>query len=339
MKTLKTIVIALLILAVSKIVYSKNLQTTKSDSKTTFQKDIDTFLKNQPIIDTHFHITKGFKDEEMYNQRKVDIDSAKLDWVIEDFNKNNVVLVLGGGTLKYANMYAKADKRFWAGLVFPCTKTVEQDEPCDKEFFNETELREIYNTGNLKILGESMFNYYGVPPTDERLAPYWKIAEEFNIPIGIHADNGPPLERVNKEERPNYNPVFANPELLKPILEKHPKLKIYLMHYGGGYSEQSLELMKLYPQIYCDISAVSLFAPKQIWEPQVKRLFNEGLGDRLMFASDYFGTLRENIEIIYNLDWLTDEQKKAIYYDNAVKFLGLSKSQIQQHYKMVKEKK
>ncbi len=295
------------------------------------QNNIDEFLKNQPIIDMHFHITKGFEDNEVYNNRKVDIDSAKIDWTIEDYNKNNVVLALGGGTLKYANMYTETDSLFWAGLVFPCMKTVKQDEPCDKEFFSESELRKIYKNGKLKSLGESMFNYYGIPPTDKRLEPYWKIAEEFNVPIGIHADSGPPLERINKEKRPNYNPSFANPELLKPILAKHPNLKIYLLHYGGGYSEQALELMKLYPQIYCEISAVSLFMPKEVWEPNVKKLFNEGFGGRLMFASDYFGTVRKHIEIIYNIDWLTEEQKRDIYYNNAARFLNLSESEIKEH--------
>ena len=300
------------------------------------QDGIDEFLKNQPIIDMHFHITKGFEDNEVYNNRKVDIDIAKLDWVVEDFDKNNVVLTLGGGTLKYANMYAKADSLFWAGLVFPCIKTVKQDEPCEKEFFNESELSEIYKTGNLRSLGESMFNYYGIPPTDKRLEPYWKIAEKLNIPIGIHADTEPPPERMNKNERPNYNPAFANPELLKPILEKYPNLKLYLMHYGGGYSDQSLDLMKMYPQIYCEISAVSMFAPKERWEPMVKKLFDEGLGNRLMFASDYFGTVRKNIEIIYNIEWLTDKQKRDIYYNNAARFLNLSKSEIQKHNQIVK---
>ncbi|MEP0264269.1 amidohydrolase family protein [Dokdonia sp.] len=317
---------------VSKIIALFLIFTTSS---IVAQNNIDEFLKNQPIIDMHFHITKGYADNEIYNQRKVNIDSARIDWIIEDYNKNNVVLALGGGTLKYAEMYVETDSLFWGGLVFPCMKTVEQDEPCYKEFFNELELREIYKTGKLKILGESMFNYYGIPPTDKRLEPYWKIAEEFNIPIGIHADIGPPPERVNNEERPNYNPVFANPELLKPILEKHPNLKIYLLHYGGGYSEQAIELMKLYPQIYCEVSAVSLFMPKEIWEPNVKKLFSEGLGNRLMFASDYFGTVRKHIEIIYNIDWLTEKEKRDIYYNNAARFLNLSESKIKEHQNKV----
>lgn len=297
------------------------------------QETLDEFLKNQPIIDMHFHITKGYGDNEIYRHLNVDIDSAKLYWAIEDYKKNNVVLALGGGPLKYAKMYAGAERLFWSGLIFPCTKTVAQDEPCEKEFYSESELREIYQSGNFKSLGESMFNYYGIPPTDKRLEPYWKIAMEYNIPIGIHADSGPPVERVNKEERPNYNPTYANPELLKPILKKYPKLKLYLMHYGGEYSDQSLNLMKEYPQIYCEISAVSMFLPKEVWEPNVKKLFSEGLGDRLMFASDYFGTVRKNIEIIYNLDWLSEEQKRDVFYNNAARFLELSDSEIREHRK------
>ena len=300
------------------------------------QNNIDDFLKEQPIIDMHFHITKGFNDNEMYADMHSNLDIAKLNWVMEDYRKNNVVLVLGGGTLKYAEMYAEASDLFFAGLVFPCSKTVVQDEPCPKEFYDEDELRQLYSSGKLKSMGESMFNYYGIPPTDKRLEPYWKIAEEFRIPIGIHADSGPPPERVNKQEKPNYRPEFADPELLKPILEKFPNLSLYLMHYGGEYSEKSLELMKLYPQIYCEISAVSMFLPKQVWEPNVKKLFEAGLGNRLMFASDYFGTVRKNIEIIYNIDWLSNEQKSNIYYNNAARFLKLSEAVMIEHKESAK---
>lgn len=299
------------------------------------QTPIDEFLKNQPIIDVHIHITKGYPDNEGYNRTNPDIDVAKIDWMRQRFDENNIVLALGGGNLKYANMWAAADDRIWSGLIFPCSKLVEQDEPCDTEFFDEAELRKIYNIGDLKSMGESMFNYYGIPPTDKRLEPYWKIAAEFKIPVGIHAEAGPPPEMIDKENHPNYNPILANPELLKPILEKYPKLRLYLMHYSGRYSGQSLQLMKMYPQIYCDISAVSLFLPKADWEPNVKKLFDEGLGDRLMFGSDYVGTIRKHIEIIYNLDWLTDDQKRDIYYNNAAKFLNLTETEINRHHQMV----
>lgn len=301
-----------------------------------FNKSIDDFLKFQPIIDMHFHITKGFEGNEKYAESDKNIDVAKLNWVIEDYQNNNVVLVMGGGTLKYAQMYAEASDLFRSGVVFPCSKSVEQDEPCAKEFYSEEELRQLYQNGDLKSMGESMYNYYGIPPTDPRLDAYWKVAEEFGIPIGIHADSGPPIERVDRTERPNYNPQYADPLLLKPVLEKYPELKIYLMHYGGEYSENALQLMKAYPQIYCEISAVSMFMPRQVWEPNVKKLYEEGLGSRLMFASDYFGSVRKNIEIIYSLDWLSEAQKRDVYYNNAARFLGLSEVETQIHFDSVK---
>lgn len=301
------------------------------------QDSLEIFLKNQPVIDMHFHITKGFEDNEKYNDRKADIDSAKLDWVVENFDQNNIVLVVGGGNLKYSQMYAQADTRIWAGLIFPCRDAVEQDAPCEKEFLTENELREVYRVGKLKSMGESFYNYYGIPPTDERLAPYWKIANEFNLPVGIHSDSGPPMERAQKEN-PNYNPAYANPELLKPILEQYPELRIYLMHFGNEYSNEAIELMKAYPQIYCEISAVSMFLPKRVWEVNLKKLYEEGLGDRLMFASDYFGTIEKNLNTINNIDWLTEEQKKDILYHNAARFLGLSQEKVAADYERVKER-
>lgn len=300
------------------------------------QDSLQHFLKGQPVIDMHFHITKGYEDNKSYRDLHPDIDRAKLEWMVQNFTENNVVLALGGGNQKYATMYAEADDLFGAGLIFPCSKLVEQDQPCETEFFSEPELREIYSKGKLKVLGESMFNYYGIPPTDERLAPYWKIAAEFDLPVGIHAELGPPEDRVNKEEYPNYNPAYANPELLKPILEQYPDLKIYLMHYGGDYSNEAIELMKAYPQIYTEISAVSLFTPKAVWEPNLKKLYESGLGDRLMFGSDYFGTVEQHRQVIIDIDWLTDQQKQDIFYNNAARFLGLTKAEIEHHHQMVK---
>lgn len=300
------------------------------------QNSLEQFLQDQPVIDMHFHITRGFEENEEYNDRNTNIDTAKLDWVIENLDKNNIVLVVGGGNLKYAKMYAEADERIWAGLIFPCRSTVEQDQPCYKEFLSEKELHEAYQKADLKSMGESVYNYYGIPPTDERLAPYWKVASEYNLPIGVHSDSGPSVE-VAKVENPNYNPEYANPLLLKPVLEQYPQLKIYLMHFGNKYSNEAIQLMKSYPQIYCEISAVSMFLPKQVWETNLKRLYEAGLGNRLMFASDYFGTVEKNLEIIYNIDWLSDSQKRDIFYSNAARFLGLSQEQINIHYEKAKQ--
>lgn len=301
------------------------------------QDSLKIFLINQPVIDVHLHITKGYDNNESYKDLHEDINEAKRIWISQELSDYNIVLAIGGGNQQFAKFYAEKDERFWTGLIFPCRSLAEQDGPCVKEFYSEDELRTLYLSGKFKSMGESFYNYYGIPPTDERLAPYWKIADDFSLPIGIHADAGPPKERVNEQENPHYNPAYANPELLRPILQQYPNLKIYLMHYGGAFSSQAIALMQDYPQIYCDISAVSLFMPKQIWEPNLKQLYAAGLGDRLMFGSDYFGMIDDHLKVIMRIDWLTDSQKKDILYNNASRFLGLSDYEINQHHQLVKE--
>ena len=304
-------------------------------SKVASHKEIDDFLKNQPIIDTHIHITKGYADNEDYNKVDPDIDLAKIKWMSQRFDDNNIVLALGGGPMKYAKLWQEKDKRHWSGPRFPCNTIREQDEPCKNELPDINELEKLFKNGTFKQFGETSFHSMGIHPADERFDLYWALAEKYQIPIGFHADRGPFKRDMN--ETPNWNEAYANPLLLLPILEKYPKLKIYLMHYPGSYFEECIEVMKKYDQVYCEISAVSMFAPKHIWEPRVKKLYDEGLGSRLMFASDYVGTIRKNIEIIYNLNWLTDEQKRDVYYNNAAQFLGLSESEIELHNKMIKK--
>jgi hypothetical protein len=298
------------------------------------QENIDTFLKNQPIIDVHIHITKGYVENEDYNNVDSNIDVAKIEWMRRRFDQNNIVLSIGGGPVKYAKLWRQMDKRHWSGPRFPCNPLRLQDEPCDTEMPDLAELEALFKNKTFRSLGETSFHSMGVLPSETRFDAYWKLAEKYQIPIGFHADAGP--YKRDMKQTPNWNEAYGNPTLLRPILKKYPKLKIYLMHYPGRYVEECLALMKDYDQIYCEITAVSMFAPKERWEPSVKKLFDEGLGDRLMFGSDYVGTIRKNIEIIYNIDWLTDNQKRNVYYNNAARFLNLSETEIKKHYDMVR---
>ena len=297
------------------------------------------FMRGQPVIDVHLHLYRGDSGSEYYNPEKLGkgaaLDTLREEWVMATLSRNQVVLAIGGGSPKYAGEYAEADPRIWAGITFPCSKMVARDWPCEKEFMTYEELKTLYEEKQLRSMGETLFNYYGIPPTDSRLDPYWQLAEELQLPIGVHADAGPPS--VNKKERPNYRPDFANPELLRPVLQKYPRLKLYLMHYGDSYSEQAMALMKDYPGVYCEISAISLYQDKEVWEPNLKQLYARGLGDRLMFGSDFEGTIEENLRVIYNIGWLNEAQKRDILYFNAARFLGLSEEEKHRHHSEVVE--
>lgn len=296
------------------------------------------FMQGQPVIDVHMHLYAGDPASEHYNpdglQAGDQLDSLRMAWIFKRMEENQVVLALGGGSAKYAGLYSKKDKRIWAGITFPCSAKVERDRPCEKDFYTYEELRELYISEQFWTMGEGYYNYYGIPPTDPRLDAYWQLAEELQLPVGVHADAGP--ARVDSLQRPNYNPAFANPELLRPVLEKHPKLKLYLMHFGHTYSDQAIALMKDYPGVYCDMSAIALYQPVEVWEPNLRRLYAEGLGHRLMFGSDFEGTIEENLRVIFNIGWLNENEKRDILYFNAARFLGLTeKEKHEHHYRVV----
>lgn len=333
-KFFKKIIIALVALLVIiiigyfLIIYEKPLD----------QVAMNKFLVGQPIIDVHLHISKGNPESELYNKYDEDKDLAKLKFTQEEFDKHNIVLALGGGPIPYAEMWAKKDKRIWAGPILPCNPKSDFQQPCDDPFPDVDRLRELYQAGIFKSMGELFQVFLGIPTNDPRFDPYWQLASEFDIPIGIHASVTPPPRPFSKDRdnAPDFDSDAADPELLRPVLEKYPNLRIYLMHYGFMYSNEALDLMKDYENIYCDISAISLKMPKILWEHNVKRLFEEGFGNRVMYGHDFTGTIRGNIEVIYSLDWLTEQQKRDIYYNNAARFLKLSDEEIATHFEMVK---
>jgi hypothetical protein len=303
------------------------------------QKALEAFLQGQPIIDVHLHISKGNADSKLYNQYDADIDIAKLKFTQEEFDKHNVVLALGGGPIPYAEMWGEADDRIWAGPILPCNPQSEYQQPCDDPFPDVEILRELYQSGKFKSMGELFQVFLGIPTNDSKFDPYWKLASEFDIPIGIHASVLPPPRPFSKDRdnAPNFDADAADPELLRPVLAKYPNLRIYLMHYGFLYSDEALAIMQDYQNIYVDISAVSLRLPKILWEHNLRALYENGFGNRIMFGHDFTGTIRDNIEVIYGIDWLSEDQKRDVLYNNAARFLKLSNDKIREHHESVKK--
>lgn len=50
----------------------------------------------------------------------------------------------------------------------------------------------MFEGGRFRVLGEVSNQYVGIAPDDERMRPYWALAEELDIPVAIHLGEGPP---------------------------------------------------------------------------------------------------------------------------------------------------
>ena len=113
-------------------------------------------------------------------------------------------------------------------------------------------LRREHAGGRLMALGEIGSQYEGIAPNDPMMDPGFALAEELDIPVGIHMGLTKPGGA--HDDYPNYRAALSNPLLLEEVLIRHPKLRIYVMHAGWPMSDQMVALMWAHPQVYVDTS-------------------------------------------------------------------------------------
>jgi hypothetical protein len=224
--------------------------------------------------------------------------------------------------------------RYLPSLVFPCeggrapvTGRSCYDAPSDLP--DTTWLRGELQAGRIRGFGEMSPQYLGMSPADLRLNPYWALAEEFDIPVGIHMGFGPPGAAYESSptpfKSPNYRMAANDPILLEDVLLRHKRLRLFVMHAGWPRLESMLALLYAHPHVYVDIAGLQFEAavPRAEYERYLRGLVQAGFADRIMFGSDFPGQLRPGIDAILAADYLTEEQKADILCGNAARFLRL----------------
>jgi len=192
------------------------------------------------------------------------------------------------------------------------------------------ELKQLHANGQLAVLGEAYIQYRGHRPDDQRYEPYFALAEELDIPVGIHLGEGPPAAaRFPGYEE--YRASMGSPFLLEDILRKHPKLRIYVMHYGSPLVDEMISMMFTHPNLYVDVSCNNWGFPRAQFYDALKRMVDAGFIKRILFGSDQMywpDAIGEAIKSIDEAPFLNDEQKRDIFYNNAARFLRLSEEEI-----------
>lgn len=137
--------------------------------------------------------------------------------------------------------------------------------------------------------GIKLYPPLGYYPFDERLEPIYEYAQEKNIPIMTHCSRGgvyyrgkitdemlvhpKTKQKLERKGNKDFTDNYSDPNNYKYVLEKYPKLKICLAHFGGEAEwkkhlatswdpekqKQSwfsiiVELIKKYDNVYTDIS-------------------------------------------------------------------------------------
>jgi hypothetical protein len=255
-----------------------------------------------PIFDVHVH-------NQPDNEQQLD-----------NFKTFNIVKAAVSSSWDNLDKY-RSHEGILIGLMFPCPNGVVpySGQKCfsdGKEFPAVAWVRQQIIDKKIHFLGEVLNEYYGISPSDDRLHPYYALALEYNLPVGIHTGLAGPDHGC-----PNYNPDMGDPALMKDILTKFPGLKVWIMHAGAPYLKGTLEILKAYPQVYADISVLANpdIMDREDFHSYMKSLVDAGFEDRLMFGSDN-GDLEKMIDAINALSFLSIEQKEKIFIKNAEAF-------------------
>jgi predicted TIM-barrel fold metal-dependent hydrolase len=186
------------------------------------------------------------------------------------------------------------------------------------------ELRTAFTTGGFKVMGEVGLQYQGLSPSDPSVDKYFALAEELDIPVGIHMGTGG-SGRANIA-MPKFRGSMGNPLLLEDLLARHPKLRLWIMHAGYPMIEPLLTLLQANAYVYVDVAGLIWSYPLKEVHTYIQRIVEAGFEDRVMFGTDQLiwpKLMATSIGVIEGATYLTPQQKRDILYNNAARFLRL----------------
>ena len=194
-------------------------------------------------------------------------------------------------------------------------------------------LYKLFKSGEFKVFGEITTQYEGYSFSDTALEPYLKMAEELDIPVGVHIGPGPPGAIYLGYSK--YRASLHSALTLEEALARHPKLRVYAMHAGWPMIDDMIAVLYSHPQLYVDLGFIGYALPEKEYYNYLERLVDAGFIKRIMFGSDNMiwpGSIKIAIDRINNAPFLTKEQKRDILFYNATRFLRMTPEHIKAMY-------
>jgi uncharacterized protein len=196
-------------------------------------------------------------------------DDELMTQTLEVMERLNIIGVLSGNEPdRIATWMAEAPDRFIPGFVLEFNDT--------GGVFPTDSLRSLHSEGRLAVLGEVVNQYAGITPDDERMAPYWALAEELDIPVGIHVGTGPPGAIYLGFE--GYRARSHSPLTMEEVLVRHPGLRVYLAHAGYPMLDDLLAVLYAHPQVHVDIGIIVYMLPRPEFYRYLRTIVEAGYG-------------------------------------------------------------
>ena len=281
-----------------------------------------------PAIDVHWHAALAPGD-----QRTPQAVANRAAQIRQLDSLNVRYLIVNGVPDAIAVWREEFPERVIPALLFPCRagKAPNAGRQCfegAQEFPDLRWLRAEIAAGRIKALGEITAQYLGISPSDPRLDPYFALAEEFDIPVMIHLGLGPPgaayPDSPARYKSPDFRATAGNPLSLEEALLRHKRLRVSIMHAGWPLIDETIYMLYQHPNVYVDLGVLQWAIPRPAYLSALRRLVDAGYAKRIMVGSDSGADrMREAIQALASADFLTDEQRRDIMYDNAARFFRL----------------
>lgn len=244
-----------------------------------------------------------------------------MEQTIEILRRRNIVGVTSGPPALLEKWKRAAPDRIIPGLWFGSDL---------KSTPTPQEARQWFKEKRFLVFAEVAIQYDGDSPSDSRLEPYLAVAEELDVPMGIHVGTGPPgspyLPGTGK-----YRARLHSPLLLEEALVRHPRLRVYIMHAGWPMLDDLLAVLYAHPQVHLDVGIISYLLPRAEFHRYLQRIVEAGFVRRVMFGSDQMtwpAAIERALEAIDTAPFLSPEQKRDILFHNAARFLRLSPERV-----------
>jgi predicted TIM-barrel fold metal-dependent hydrolase len=242
--------------------------------------------------------------------------------VMAEMERLNVTAVVMGDEKTVNQWKADAPNRVIRGTSFDATALSGPKKEAELK-----RLREAFTKGGFQIMGEVGLQYQGMSPSDPAVDEYFALAEELDIPVGVHMGTGG-SGRANLTS-PKFRGSMGDPLLFEDVLAKHPKLRLWIMHAGYPMIDNLLTLLQANSHVYVDVAGLIWSYPIKEVNRYIQRIVEAGFEDRVMYGTDQLlwpNLMAQSINIIDTAEYLTPEQKRDILYNNAARFLRLDQA-------------
>lgn len=151
-------------------------------------------------------------------------------------------------------------------------------------------------------------------PDDPRMTETYAVCEELGLTVLSHSGKS------------RAAPQWADPFAFSAVMEAHPRLHLLLAHLGGASWHQIREFAAAYPTVSFDLCEIIAWtgAPGAPTSDELGRLIRDIGAERVLFGTDFpWYEVDRTIDQLMDLPHLSDEQRRGILGENAVRRMGL----------------